>query len=119
MLGVDKDSLTGRDAEEIGVKLVDTLEESTAARDIQVSESVGVPSRCRNRADTIGAISQHIPERAGAVAPGNRHPIPMTAIGSGRWANTISVGWLVRGKGSSARKRAARRSWDDLGECRG
>ena len=37
MLGVDEDSLTGRDAEEIGIELVDTLEESTAARDIQVS----------------------------------------------------------------------------------
>ncbi len=43
MLGVDEDSLTGRYAEEIGIELVDTLEESTATRDIQVSESVGVP----------------------------------------------------------------------------
>ena len=67
MLGVDEDSLTGRDAEEIGIELVDTLEESAAARDIQVSESVGVPSRGRNRANAIGAVSQHFPERAGAI----------------------------------------------------
>ena len=43
MLRVDEDSLTGRDAEEIGIELVDTLEESSAARDIQASEGVGVP----------------------------------------------------------------------------
>ena len=66
-----EDSLAGRDAEEVGIELVDALQESAAARDSPGPFEVrAVPARVRDRADRLRAVSQQLPERRGPVCAG-------------------------------------------------
>src|SRR5262249_50826745 len=66
VLRIDKNGLTGRNAEEIGVEQVDALEESSTARKIEVSARC-IPSRLRRRGDSIGAVAQHSPKGFGVI----------------------------------------------------
>ena len=67
LLRVDEDRLAGRDAEEVGVELVDLLQEAAAPGYVQTLESLAIPARGRNRADAVDAVAEQSPECRGPV----------------------------------------------------
>ena len=82
MLRVDEDRLTRGDAEEVGIELVDLLQEPPAPGHVQTQKSLAIPARGRNLANTLDSVTEKSPEFRGPVRAGNLHPMPMIAIGS-------------------------------------
>ena len=114
MLRVDEDRLARGDAEEVGIELVDMLQEPTAPGDVQTRKSLAIPSRGRNRADTIDSVTEQSPECRGPVRA--REPAP-DADDRDRLA-TLAPDWLNLSPidfGATTRRRGTwpERRWSD------
>ena len=67
LLRVDEDRLARGDAEEVGIELVDLLQESPAPGDVQTPQSLVIPARGRNRANSLDSVTEKSPECHGPV----------------------------------------------------
>ena len=113
MLRVDEDSFTGRDAEKIGIELVDTLRNPPRCG-ISSFLTRRHPIAKPGRADPIDAIAQHFPERLGSARAGE--PAPDSDDRDRSCAIPVRVEpspALGETGGSSPRDRPVRRLWDN------